>query len=103
MKKSLPHLFICLLVIAGCRPSTSSRPSPNIVEDRKEYIADLDLDEIKKRGYLVAIMDNSSTGLFVYKGKTMGYEYELLKLFCDVHDIQLRFNVTKSLKEAFNN
>ncbi len=103
MNVSLHH-FLCLLLIffASCRPSSSSQSGKESLEERKEFIAEFDLDAIKKRGYLVAIMDNSSTGLFVYKGKTMGYEYELLKLFCDKHDIQLRFNVTKSLKEAFN-
>jgi len=70
--------------------------------DREEFVADLDLDKIKKRGYITAIMDNSSTGLFVYKGKTMGYEYELLKMFCEEHDLQLRIDITQNLNEAFN-
>ncbi|MEM6641442.1 MAG: transporter substrate-binding domain-containing protein [Bacteroidota bacterium] len=97
------HLIgLCFILLQfGCKPSVSSSTSTQSKE-RKEFVADLDLDAIKERGYLVAIMDNSSTGLFVYKGKTMGYEYELLKLFCEENGIQLRFNITKNLNEAFN-
>lgn len=103
MKITLQLIFIGLLLICSrCRPASSRQTASDKIDGREEFIAQIDFDAIKKRGYLVAIMDNSSTGLFLYKGKTMGYEYELLKLFCDEHDLQLRFNVTKSLKEAFN-
>ena len=88
-------LVIALLLASSCRQSTSSQIG-GAKKKRKEYIVDYDLDKIKERGYLTAIMDNSSTGLFVYKGKTMGYEYELLKLFCDEQDIQLRINITQN-------
>lgn len=94
-------LSLVLLMVTSCRQSTSSAANSDKIE-REEFIVDFDLDKIKKRGYLVAIMDNSSTGLFVYKGKTMGYEYELLKMFCQEQNIQLRINITQNLKEAFN-
>ena len=103
MKVTLQLIFIgILLVFSSCRPSSSRQSASDQLKEREEFIANIDFEAIKKRGYLVAIMDNSSTGLFLYKGKTMGYEYDLLKLFCDEHDLQLRFDVTKSLKEAFN-
>lgn len=90
------------MIVASCKQSTSSKGSSNQYPDREEFIVDLDLDKIKERGYITAIMDNSSTGLFVYKGKTMGYEYELLKLFCDEHDLQLRINITQNIGEGFD-
>ena len=102
MKFPPPHLSLALfLLFIGCKPSSSSRTEGNLQKERQEFIADFDLEKIKQRGYLVALMDNSSTGLFVYKGKTMGYEYELLKLFCEEQNIQLKFDITKNLKEAF--
>jgi membrane-bound lytic murein transglycosylase F len=69
---------------------------------KKEFVAELDFNKIKERGYLSVSMDNNSTGYFLYRGKTMGYEYELLKRFADEHDLELRIEVTKSLEEAFN-
>ncbi|WP_420576302.1 transporter substrate-binding domain-containing protein [Ekhidna sp.] len=95
-------LYLALmLTFASCKQSTSSQSS-NDYPEREEFIVDLDLDKIKERGYITAIMDNSSTGLFVYKGKTMGYEYELLKMFCEEQGLQLRINITQNLGEAFN-
>jgi membrane-bound lytic murein transglycosylase F len=69
---------------------------------KKEFVAELDFDKIKERGYLSVSLDNNSTGYFLYRGKTMGFEYELLKRFADEHDLELRIDVTKSLEEAFN-
>lgn len=95
-------LFILSLVIfVSCKQSASTN-DPASIEEREEFIVDFDLDKIKERGYLIAIMDNSSTGLFIYKGKTMGYEYELLQMFCREQGIQLRIQITQNLKEAFN-
>ncbi|MEM9337513.1 MAG: transporter substrate-binding domain-containing protein [Bacteroidota bacterium] len=47
-------------------------------------------------------MDNSSTGLFIYKGETLGYEYELLKRYCNELGVELRIDITQNLLEAFN-
>ncbi|WP_421763502.1 transglycosylase SLT domain-containing protein [Ekhidna sp.] len=93
--------FFALLVISSCKQSSSSQVNQDYPE-RDEFIVDLDLAKIKERGYITAIMDNSSTGLFVYKGKTMGYEYELLKLFCEEQGLQLRINITQNIGEGFN-
>ncbi len=96
-------LFLILPLIAlSCRQSSSSKAKNNQYPERKEFIVDFDLEEIKERGYITAIMDNSSTGLFVYKGKTMGYEYELLKMFCEEQGLQLRINITQNISEGFN-
>lgn len=66
-----------------------------------EEIIDQDLDKILTRGYLVAIMDNSSTGVFQYKGHTMGYEYELLKMFTDSIGLDLKITIQPNLEEAY--
>ncbi|MBC6425072.1 MAG: transporter substrate-binding domain-containing protein [Ekhidna sp.] len=94
-------LFIAFSLFIGCRPSVSSGQVRE-QKQKKEFIVNFDFDKIKERGFLTAIMDNSSTGLFIYKGRTMGYEYELLRLFCNEHNLQLRINITPNLKEAFN-
>lgn len=83
--------------------SCSSKEQKKIIEKEEltESIAQLDLAEIKKRGYITAIMDNSSTGLFLYKGRPMGYEYELLSIFADSIGVELRFDITPDIEEAF--
>ncbi|MGB5979914.1 MAG: transporter substrate-binding domain-containing protein [Cyclobacteriaceae bacterium] len=60
-----------------------------------------DLEKIKERGTLRAIIDNSSTGYFIYKGQPMGYEYELLNLLADYLDVKLEILPTVDIDEAF--
>ncbi|MGB0402699.1 MAG: transporter substrate-binding domain-containing protein [Salibacteraceae bacterium] len=59
-----------------------------------------DLDSIKQRGSLIALVDNSTTSYFTYKGQPMGFEYELLKRFCESQNIQLDVRVVYSLDEV---
>ncbi len=79
--------------------------SPGV--ESKKHIAkerltvDFDLDQIVERGYLVALIDNSSTGFFLYKGQPMGYEFDLLNLFTDSLGIDLRIEVVTNLEQAF--
>ncbi len=94
-------LLVCLsLIIFSCRQSTVS--SNLEIKEKKEFIFEFDLDKIKERGFITALMDNSSTGLFIYRGKTMGYEYELLKRYSDELGVELKIDITQNLEEAFN-
>lgn len=61
----------------------------------------LDLDKIKSRGTLKALVDNSSTSYFIYKGQLMGYEYELLSLLAKEMGVTLEIILTPSIDEAF--
>lgn len=60
----------------------------------------LDLKEIKQRGYLNALVDNNSFSYFIYKGHSMGYEYELLKLLAKHLEVDLRIKVTSGVAKA---
>ncbi|MEQ8425946.1 MAG: transporter substrate-binding domain-containing protein, partial [Cyclobacteriaceae bacterium] len=59
-----------------------------------------DLEQIKERGYLNALVDNNSMSYFYYKGGPMGYEYELLKQLTDHLGIELRIKVITSIEDA---
>lgn len=100
--RTITHLFYVLLalLVVGCRnnPDLNRRDGKPQAE---ENIVEQDLDKILERGYMVAIMDNSSTGVFQYKGHTMGYEYELLKMFADSIGVDLRITIQPNLEEAF--
>lgn len=50
---------------------------------------DNDLERIIKRGKLIALTENSSTSYFVYKGETMGYEFEMLNRFAQSIGVEL--------------
>lgn len=53
----------------------------------------IDLEAIVKRGVLTALVDNNSFSYFIYKGRSMGYEYELLKLLAEHLKVDLRIKV----------
>jgi membrane-bound lytic murein transglycosylase F len=61
---------------------------------------EIDLDAIKSRGYLNALVDNNSTSYFIYKGVPMGYEYELLQLFAKHLGVGLKIKVTSGVERA---
>lgn len=62
-----------------------------------------DLDEIKKDGKLKALIAYSGTSYFLYKGKTMGYEYELLQRLADHLQLELEIVISKNLDMLLNN
>lgn len=94
-------LVVAAVIWQSCTSTSSSRKSSSPEEEPPEEIVELDLANIMERGYITAIMDNSSTGLFIYRGKTMGYEYELLQVFAKSLGVELRINITPGLEEGF--
>jgi len=61
-----------------------------------------DLPEIAARGTLRVLFTFNSTGYFLYRGETLGYEYELLTMFA--HDAKLRLEpvVVRNSSELFD-
>ena len=60
------------------------------------------LKEIRNRGQLIAVTDYNSTNYFIYRGKPMGYQYDLLKKLANEIGVELRIKVNKDLDESFN-
>ena len=54
-----------------------------------------DLEAIKKRGVIKAIVIGGPTSFFIYRGETMGFEYELLKRFTEEIGVKLEIIVAK--------
>lgn len=57
----------------------------------------IDLPEILQKGKLTVLAENSSTSYFIYKGKKMGFEYEILKLFTEELGVELEIKVVQNL------
>ncbi|MEO5980206.1 MAG: transporter substrate-binding domain-containing protein [Chryseolinea sp.] len=68
--------------------------------DYSEPQVQLDLDAITKRGYLNALVDNNSFSYFIYKGHSLGYEYELLQLLAKELHVSLKIKVTSGIDRA---
>src|SRR5690606_38442476 len=60
-----------------------------------------DLEDIVKRGTLRAVVDNSSTSYYIYRGRRMGYEFEMLRDLSERLGVQLKLVVTDDIEKAF--
>lgn len=61
----------------------------------------LDLQGIKTRGTLRAAVDNNSTSYYIYRGRRMGYEFELLRDLGKRLGVQIKYVVVNDIESAF--
>jgi len=93
-KYTLLGLF--LLLFTSCFNQNENKK----VKESKRII-NRDLADIKKSGTLRALTVYSGTTYFLYKGRPMGYEYELLERFAKYLDVSLEVIVVKNVDELF--
>jgi membrane-bound lytic murein transglycosylase F len=56
-----------------------------------------DLPEIYKRGKIIVLAENSSASFFIYKGRKMGFEYDVLKEFAEDLGVKLEVKIVPDL------
>jgi membrane-bound lytic murein transglycosylase F len=59
-----------------------------------------DLPQIRERGFITALVDNNSFSYFIYKGRSMGYEYELLQNLASYLQLELRISLTSGVERG---
>ncbi|MEP0546142.1 MAG: transglycosylase SLT domain-containing protein [Rhodothermales bacterium] len=85
-----PALF-ALLLLAGCEGLVDEFPPP----------IERDFAAIAERDTLIALTTYNSTSYFLYRGQPLGYEYELLKMFAEEHDLVLKMRVVSDVDSLF--
>lgn len=109
---TVTFIFCCICLLSACKKNKAGDGSTNLDEDElgsfveptlsvDNSMVDFDFDKIKKRGSLIAVVDNSSTSYFIYKGKRMGYEFDLLKRFAEDLNVDLEIKITNDIQGAF--
>ena len=63
---------------------------------------EIDLEQIKERGKLIAITGYSANSYFIYKGQPMGYEFELLSRLAIELNLELEIELAKSMDTIFD-
>jgi membrane-bound lytic murein transglycosylase F len=92
-------LCICIL-------SCARNPEPKEISGNAVERISFDLEQIKKRGKIVLLAENSTVSYFIYRGKKMGYEYELIKEFAEHLGVELEVKMIDDLdkiEELLNN
>ena len=69
------------------------------ISDR-EHVG-IDLKEIHKKGKLTVLLENSSLSFFEYRGKKLGFEYEILAAFAKCIHLPLELKVVSNSKDFF--
>ena len=93
---------ISIIIVIGCRNNTNEvliPQQPQYDEYRVYVEKNADLDQIRKRGKLIALTDNSTTSYFIYKGQPMGYEYDLLSMLAEHLGVDLEIKVVKNMDD----
>ncbi len=104
MLRSIIYVYI-ILIFTSCQQQQSNvKPADNdsiVIEEITPPI-ERDLEDIKKEGVFKAITIYSATGYFLYRGKPMGFEYELLQRLTEHLGLELEIVVAKNLDELFD-
>jgi len=90
-------VILSVFFISACstKTDTTSQDVSYAIEP-----VDFDFDKIQERGYLTAVVDNSATSYFIYKGQPMGYEYEMLNWLADDLNVELKIIKDNSISSA---
>jgi membrane-bound lytic murein transglycosylase F len=98
--KIILSLFIAIGIACVYFSVVISREKEN---EEKSFVpaSGFDLQKIKERGKIIALTDNSSTSFYIYKGDSMGYEYELLNAFAKEIGVKLELVVAKDMNTIF--
>ncbi|MAN88686.1 MAG: lytic transglycosylase F [Algoriphagus sp.] len=99
MKKGIIILFATVVILLFGVQCTFLEQQFNRTFKKETYI--LDLEGIKNRGFIRAAVDNNSTGYYIYRGRRMGYEYELLRDLAKRLGVQLNLVLVSDIDKAF--
>jgi len=92
---NLKLVGIVLLLFFSCEQESINKNE--IVETGKDW----DLEQIKASGKLRALLVYSGTTYYLYKGRPMGYEFELLERLSKYLEVKLEIIVVNNVNELF--
>lgn len=107
-KYSITRVFLLTLLsytLVGCgnKPTGSyNNASFKPLPPSPTQMVDFDLDKIIERGKLIVLTNNSYTGHFIYRGQSMGFEYELLHGFAKHLGVDLEIKVIENFHTIFD-
>lgn len=99
MKKALTTFFSVLIVMLfGVQCTFLEKNFGKVFNESYQ----LDLEGIKARGFIRAAVDNNSAGYYIYRGRRMGFEYELLRDLSKRLGVQLHLVLVADIDKAFD-
>lgn len=93
--KSIKLVYLVLFLFCCCENDSINNIEVNEIDEN------WDLEQIKASGTLKALMVYSGTTYYLYKGRPMGYEFELLERFSKYLGVSLEIIVVSNVNELF--
>lgn len=99
MYRNLVIIFLLLtgFFLGGCGDKKERAEKKAVEKPIK-----LDLKEIKKRGRLNVVTAYNSVDYFIYKGRPMGYQFEMLQELSNYLGLKLNITVSNDVKKNFD-
>lgn len=94
LRASAAFLFMITSLFFGCSGGPK-QPVENAEDEEIEICRDL--QEIQARGKLIALVGNSTSSYFLYRGRPMGYEYELLQSYAQFLKLDLEIVIPPNM------
>lgn len=92
-KRVLPGFLAICLLLSGCGGEENEKRRRRVPGGRGAISKDDDLAGIRKRGTLRALTRYNAISYFIYRGRPMGFDYELLTLLAEHLDLDLEIVV----------
>ncbi len=103
MKNFSLFLFISVLLFSFNSCYNNKERKINTVSEKStsspKKILGIDLQQIKERGELRALTIHSPSSYFLYKGKSMGFEYDLLKNFANHIGVDFKIVIVEDIDD----
>jgi membrane-bound lytic murein transglycosylase F len=90
-------LLQLVFILLGC-----GNNEPKELQEEPVGVRPTDLEKIREEGVLKVVVDYNSTNYFVYRGKPMGFHYEMVQELCDDLDVNPQISVSNNLDNSFN-
>lgn len=91
MLLSKTHKILSIVLLSGLLAACANSSAKRAI--------DKDWQQIQEAGKLTVLTENSTLSFFEFKGKRMGFEYEILDTFCKAHQLKLEIKVISKLSD----
>lgn len=95
------NVFLLVLMLFLFSTCVEQTRSASVWENGRFEAPLRDLETIRNEGRLRVVVDYNSTSYFVYRGKPMGYKYDLLRELARELGVELDFFVSNDLEATF--
>ena len=95
--------FLLLIILfLGCNQGQKGNIETSTSQIENVKNTPLQLTNCFETGVLEVLLNNSAFSYVIYRGLSFGYEYEMLKMFCDDNDLELKIKILKRSTEMID-